>query len=144
LAGTERAELLPDRERDQLTCRKVDRGGKGARGSKVERADQGDQRVQQRDNIGPRIVSVTGWFVTRLKENLISKNEGAVCRVSGVTMPLVPPAGTGVTGGAVVRVAAVKVDAEVSTGAAVCRCGVSKTRFKVTRLGVPSVNIKAS
>jgi hypothetical protein len=42
LAGTERAELLPDGEWNPLTCREADRGGKGARGSEVERADQGD------------------------------------------------------------------------------------------------------
>jgi hypothetical protein len=110
MAGTERAELLPHGEGGPLTLQRADQGGKGARGGEVERADQGDQRVQQGDNIGPRNVSVTGWFVTRLKENLVPKNESAVGWVGGVTMPLTSPAGAGVTGGAVVGVAAVKVD----------------------------------
>jgi hypothetical protein len=129
---------LPHGERDPLTCRRPDRGGKGARGGEVERANQGDQRVQQGDNIGPRNVSVAGWFVTRSKENLVPENESAVGRVGGVTMPLTPPAGAGVTGGAVVGVAAVKVDAEVPTGAAVRGGGVGKTGFEVGCNKVPA------
>jgi hypothetical protein len=53
-------------------------------------------------------------------------------------MPLTPPVGAGVTEGAVVGVAAVKVDAEVPTGTAVCGCGVGKTGFKVGGDKVPA------
>ena len=53
-------------------------------------------------------------------------------------MPLPPPAGAGITGAAVVGVAAVKVDAEVPTGAAVRGCGVGKTGFEVDGNKVPA------
>jgi hypothetical protein len=76
--------------------------------------------------------------VTRPKENLISENEGAVGRVGGVMMPLAPPASAGVTGGAVVGMTAVKVDAKVPTGAAVGGCGVGKTGFVVDCDKVPA------
>ena len=76
--------------------------------------------------------------MARPKENLVAKKESAVCRVRGVTMPLPPPAGAGVTGGAVVGVAAVKVDAEVPTGAAVRGGGVGKTGFEVGCNKVPA------
>ena len=69
---------------------------------------------------------------------MVPKNERAVGRVSGVMMPLTPPAGAGITGGAVVGVAAVKIDAEVPTGAAVSGCGVPKAGVEVDGDKIPA------
>jgi hypothetical protein len=55
---------------------------------------------------------------------LVAEDDAAVGRVGGITVPFAPPSGTGVAGGTVVGVAAVKVNGECTTGVAVGRGGV--------------------
>jgi len=53
------------------------------------------------------------------EEDLIAKDDRAVGRVGGITVPLPPPSGTSITGGTVIWVAAVEVDNVSTAGAAV-------------------------
>ena len=60
-----------------------------------------------------------GWMVVRSEEDLAAEDDGTISWIGGVLVPLTPPACASVTGGAIVRVSAVKVDDKGAAGVAV-------------------------
>ena len=102
-------------------------GGERGRGDKITRADEGNGWISKGNYIGPGGVLVSWWAVVGSEEDLVTKNNGTVGWISGVVVPFTPPAGTGITGGMVIRVMAVEVNREGATDVAVGRCWVAKT-----------------
>jgi hypothetical protein len=71
------------------------------------------------------------------EEDLVTKNDGTIGWISGIAVPFMPPAGTGITGGMVIGVMAEEVNREGATDAAVGRCWVVKTAVEVNSNKVP-------
>jgi hypothetical protein len=138
IAGTDRTELLPDGKRDPLAARTGgDVTGKGVVGKEVKRANEGGRRVQKRNEVRPGDVLVRGGKVRRSKKDLVT-NSGAVGRVNGVTMPLAPPTGTSVAGGAIARVTAVEVNSEGAAGTTVRGSRIEEAGININGDEVPA------
>ena len=77
-------------------------------------------------------------MVVGSKEDLLTKDGGAIGWVDRVMVPFTPPACTSITGGAVARVAAVEVDGKGATGATVDGCRVSEAGVDIDSDKVPA------
>jgi hypothetical protein len=58
-------------------------------------------------------------MVVRSEEDLAAEDDGTIGWIGGVPVPLTPPACTSITGGAIIRVSAVKINDKGAAGAAV-------------------------
>lgn len=72
------------------------------------------------------------------EEYLVAEDNGGVIRIEGVAVPFAPPSGTGVTGGSVVGVAAVKIHSIGATEAAGGGGRLLKAAVKVDGDEVPA------
>jgi hypothetical protein len=130
---------MPDGKRDPLAARTGgDVAGKGVVGKEVKRADEGGRRVQKRNEVRPGDVLVRGGKVRRSKKDLVTEDSGAVGWVDGVTMPLAPPTGTSVAGGAIARVTAVEVDSEGAAGTTVRGSRIEEAGININGDEVPA------
>ena len=105
--------------------------GERSAGGKVKRADESNRWVSKRDDIGPGYVQVGRWMVIGPEEDLLAEGDGTFGGGSGVMVPFLPPVSTGVTGGIVIRVAAVKVDGKGTTGTAISGGMVGKAAIQI-------------
>ena len=69
---------------------------------------------------------------------MVAEDDCAVGGVSGVTVPFTPPTGTGVTGSAIVGMAAEEVDGVAAVLSTVCGCGRVETAVKIDCHKIPS------
>ena len=72
------------------------------------------------------------------EQDLVAKDNRTIGWVGGVTVPLAPPPSTGITGGAVSRVAAEKVNNISTTGVTGCGRRIKKAGVKVDGNKVPA------
>jgi hypothetical protein len=76
--------------------------------------------------------------VVGAEQDLVTKDKRTISWAGGVTVPLTPPPSTGITGGAVSRVAAEKVNNISTIGVTVCGCRVKKAGVKFDGNKVPA------
>jgi hypothetical protein len=109
-----------------------------AKGCEVEWAKEGSRWVQKGNKVRPGDVLVGWGKMGGVKKDLVAKESGASGGVNGVAMPLAPPTGTSVAGGAVARVMAIEIDGEGATGATVRGSRVKKAGIDINGHEVPA------